>query len=277
MEAAMAEVPALLVIGAHPDDCEITAGGFAALTAARGGRVLHVALTNGDKGHQTLGGATLARIRRDEARAAAAALGAESIVLDNHDGELMPTLEHRFEVIRIIRDFKPDVVLFPRPYDYHPDHRYTAQLAQDALYMVRVQNVCPFNDRLEDDPVAMYVSDPFEKPYPFQPDVIIDIGSVYERKLEAIGCHASQMYEWLPFVDWGVPLSDVPSDPTGRLAFLREHWEARFRRDADRFRSQLISSYGAERGRKIAYAEAFEVCELGTELTPEARQRLFPV
>ena len=92
----MSEAPAVLVIGAHPDDCEITAGGIAALTAARGGRVLHVAMTNGDKGHQTLSGAKLARMRRGEAQAAAAACGAEAIVLDNHDGELMPTLEHRY-------------------------------------------------------------------------------------------------------------------------------------------------------------------------------------
>jgi LmbE family N-acetylglucosaminyl deacetylase len=266
----------LLVIGAHPDDCEITAGGFAALTAASGGRVLHVAMTNGDKGHQTLGGATLARIRRDEARAAAGVLGAESLVLDNHDGELMPTLEHRYELIRIIRDFRPDLVLFPRPWDYHPDHRYTSQLAQDALYMVRVPNVCGFHDRLEVDPVAMYVSDKFQKPCPFQADVVIDIERVYEQKLEAIGRHASQMYEWLPFIDWGVDVSAVADDRVGRLAFLREHWEERLRRDADRFRSQLIASYGVDRGPQISYAEAFEVCELGAPLTPEVRQHLFP-
>jgi LmbE family N-acetylglucosaminyl deacetylase len=101
-EESMSEAPALVVVGAHPDDCEITAGGVAALTAARGGRVLHVALTNGDKGHQTLSGAKLATMRRSEARAAAAACGAEAIVLDNHDGELMPTLEHRYELIRIL-------------------------------------------------------------------------------------------------------------------------------------------------------------------------------
>ena len=87
----MSEAPALMVVGAHPDDCEITAGGIAALTAARGGRVLFVSMTNGDKGHQTLGGVTLARTRRNEARAGAAACGAEAIVLDNHDGELTPT------------------------------------------------------------------------------------------------------------------------------------------------------------------------------------------
>ena len=272
----MADMPALLVIGAHPDDAEITAGGIAALTAARGGRVLHVAMTNGDKGHQTLGGATLARTRRDEARAAAAAVGAESIVLDNHDGELMPTLEHRHELIRVIRDFRPDLVLFPRPWDYHPDHRNTGHIAQDALYMVRVQNVCPFNDRLEADPVAMYVTDTFRKPYPFEPDVVIDIDAVYEQKLDAMARHESQMFEWLPFVEWRVDVKDVPTDADGRRSFMHDRWDARMRRDADRFREQLIAAYGPERGRDCACAEAFEFCELGAPLTAEARQRFFP-
>ena len=273
----MSEPPALLIIGAHPDDCEIDAGGIAALTAARGGRVLLVSLTNGDKGHQTLGGATLAKRRRNEARAGAAACGANSMVLDNHDGELTPSLEHRYEVIRIIREFKPDLMLFPRPWDYHPDHRYTSQLVQDALYMVRVPNVCPDTARLEFDPVAMYVSDQFHKPYPFQPDVVIDITSVLEQKLDAMGSHASQMYEWIPFVNWNMRANDVPDDPGGRRSFLHKHWEARLRRDADRFRNQLTAGYGAERGAKIAYAEAFEVCELGAPLTAAAREQFFPL
>lgn len=273
----MADAPALLVVGAHPDDCEITAGGIAALTAARGGRVLHVAMTNGDKGHQVLGGQALARRRRGEARAAAGALGAQSIVLDNHDGELMPTLDRRYEVIRIIRDFKPDMVLFPRPCDYHPDHRYTSQLVQDALYMVRVQNVCPFNDRLDSDPVALYVNDTVQDPT-LRPDVLIDIDTVYDQKIVAIGQHECQMYEWMPFIAWGVDAKDVPpaSDPAARLAFLHLQWEGRFGNDTARFRNQLIATYGAERGAHVAHAEAFQVCELGAPLTSAARERLFP-
>jgi LmbE family N-acetylglucosaminyl deacetylase len=124
--------PSLLVFGAHPDDCEYSAGGLAALWTARGGRVLLVSLTNGDAGHQTLGGGTLARIRRAEAQAAAGVIGAEWLVLDHRDGELLPTLDLRRKVISLIRDFKPDLVLTPRPYDYHPDHRAAAILVQDA-------------------------------------------------------------------------------------------------------------------------------------------------
>jgi LmbE family N-acetylglucosaminyl deacetylase len=272
----MSEAPALMVVGAHPDDCEITAGGLAALTSARGGRVLFVSMTNGDKGHQTQGGVTLAKRRGDEARAAAAVCGAEAIVLDNHDGELTPTLERRYELIRILRQFRPDVVMFPRPWDYHPDHRYTGQICQDAMYMGRVPSVCPLAERLEADPVAMYLSDGFQKPYPLQPDVVIDIGPVVEQKLAAAACHISQMFEWLPWIGGNTALSGVPEDAAGRRAYLRDQWEPRLRRDADRFRSQLTAHYGGERAAKVVYAEAFEVCEFGAPLTAAARERFFP-
>ena len=179
--------PVLLVFGAHPDDCELTAGGLAALYARRGGRVCFVSLTNGDAGHQTLGGSTLARIRREEARAAAGVIEIESRVLDTHDGELLPTLERRREVISVIREFKPDLILAPRPNDYHPDHRYASILVQDAAYMVTVPNVAAFSPHLPADPVIMYVRDAFQKPYPFVADVVVDIGEGVERKAGMAG------------------------------------------------------------------------------------------
>ena len=146
----MSKAPALMVIGAHPDDCEITAGGVAALNSARGGRVVFVSLTNGDKGHQTLGGIALARRRRDEAQAAAAVCGRICCIRQPR-WRATPTLERRHELIRVIREFQPDVVMFPRPWDYHPDHRYTGRIPQDAMYMVRVPGVCPYVERLETD------------------------------------------------------------------------------------------------------------------------------
>ncbi len=266
--------PALLVFGAHPDDCEFSAGGLAALYAERGGRVCFVSVTNGDAGHQTLGGASLARIRRGEARAAAAVIGIESRILDNHDGELLPTLERRREIISIIRQFKPDLVLTPRPNDYHPDHRYTSILVQDAAYMVTVPNVRAFADHLKRDPVIMYVSDQFQKPYPFSPDVVIDIDSVVDQKIEMIHRHTSQVYEWLPYN--GGYLDQVPADPDARRSWLKSQREPRLRAAADRFREQLVGRYGHERGSRIRYAEAFEACEYGSPLTAEARERLFP-
>ena len=133
----------IIAFGAHPDDCDQRAGGTAAKYAALGHRVRFVAVTNGDAGHQTEGGGALAARRRAEAQEAGRRIGIEYVVLDNHDGELLPTLDARAQIIRQIRQWKADLVLAPRPNDYHPDHRYTGVLVQDAAYMVVVPNVAP--------------------------------------------------------------------------------------------------------------------------------------
>ena len=127
----------IIVLGAHPDDCEADAGGLAALYAQMGHNVKFVSLTNGDAGHYAMGGGVLAKVRMAEAQEAGKILGVkEYVVMDNHDGELMPTLENRLKVIREIRKWNADIVIGPRPNDYHPDHRYTAILMQDAAFMV---------------------------------------------------------------------------------------------------------------------------------------------
>jgi LmbE family N-acetylglucosaminyl deacetylase len=190
--------PSLLVLGAHPDDCEYSAGGLAALYAQRGGRVRFVSLTNGDAGHHELGGGPLARIRREEAARAAAVIGIESLVLDHHDGELQPTLDLRREVIDIIREFQPDLVLSLRPYDYHPDHRAAAILVRDAAYMVTVPNVATHIDHLSANPVIMYVSDEFQRPEPLTPDVVENDDQM-KVELGMREKHASQQVQLLPF------------------------------------------------------------------------------
>ncbi|HWQ12727.1 MAG TPA: PIG-L family deacetylase [Roseiflexaceae bacterium] len=264
----------VLVFGAHPDDCDFTAGGVAALYARQGHTVRFVSVTNGDAGHHETGGARLAQRRRAEAEAAGAVIGVEYQVLDNHDGQLMPTLENRWQIIALIREFRPDLIMSPRPNDYHPDHRYTAQLIQDAAYMVTVPNVVAFHEHLPRDPVIVYVSDTFQKPYPFTPDVVVAIDEVVDRKLDMFHAHTSQFYEWLPYN--GGYLSEVPADEGARRAWLRRRYEPRLRRDAERFRDKLIELYGAEIGRRVQYAEAFEGCEYGGRLTPENMRRLFP-
>src|SRR5438874_288590 len=159
-----AEPLRLLIIGAHPDDADYAAGGLAALYRAAGHVVKMVSLTNGDAGHHRQPGPALAERRRREAAAAGAVIGATYDLLDNHDGELLPTLENRCRVIRLIRSFRPDLVLTHRPNDYHPDHRYTSQLVQDAAYMVTVPPVVPEVPHLEKNPVIAYLPDEFEKP-----------------------------------------------------------------------------------------------------------------
>ncbi len=261
----------VLIVGAHPDDAE-KAGGTAAKYAALGHDVLMVSLTNGDAGHQSLGAEELARVRREEARRSGEVIGVRSITLDNHDGQLMPTYENRLQVIRLIREHRADIVLFPRPYDYHPDHRSTGTLVCDAAYMVTVPKVLPEVPRLETNPVFLYLSDGFTKPVPFEADVAVDIDDTIERKMDMYACHASQMFEWLPWN--GGYLGEVPAG-----ARERREWLGLRRKpdsDAAKYRSKLIELYGPERGTRIRYCEAFEDSEYGTRLTPQNLKVYFP-
>ena len=161
-------------------------GGIAALYRAAGHTVKMVSMTNGDAGHQTMHGNELACRRRAEATAAGAVIGATYEVLDNHDGELLPTLETRRQVICLIRSFHPDLVLTHRPNDYHPDHRYTATLVQDAAYMVTVPYFCPDIPHLTKNPVFLFAEDEFQRPNPFTPDLVVAIDDVVEKKLAAV-------------------------------------------------------------------------------------------
>jgi LmbE family N-acetylglucosaminyl deacetylase len=263
----------LLIIGAHPDDADYHAGGTAALYRAAGHVVKMVSLTTGAAGHQTLRGGELAQRRRAEAAAAGAVIGATYDVLDNPDGALLPTLENRRQVIRLIRTFAPDLVLTHRPNDYHPDHRYTSALVQDAAYLVTVPAVVPEAPHLPRDPVIAYLPDNFQKPYPFQPSVVVDVGSVFDRIVAMLHCHTSQFYEWLPFN--GGYLDAVPSDEESRRRWLGAKVAARLQAQADRFRQALVTTYGPGRGAGVRYAEAFEACEYGSPLEEAARERLF--
>jgi LmbE family N-acetylglucosaminyl deacetylase len=264
----------LLILGAHPDDADYAAGGTAALYRAAGHTVKMVSLTNGDAGHHLMPGPDLARRRRAEAAAAGAIIGATYDTLDNHDGQLLPTLENRLQVIRLIRSFRPDLVLTHRPNDYHPDHRYTSQLVQDACYMVTVPAIAPDTPHLARDPVIAYLPDDFQKPYPLQPSVVVDVGPVVEQIVSMMHCHTSQFYEWLPY-NLGIA-DQVPAGDAERRAWLAAGVGSRLRARADKYRGQLIDTYGPQRGSAIEHAEAFEGCEYGAPLDESARRRLFP-
>ena len=263
----------LLILGAHPDDADYHAGGLAALYRATGHDVLMVSLTNGDAGHHVMAGPALARRRAAEAAAAGAVIGARYLVLDHHDGELMPTLENRRQLISLIRSFQPDLVLTHRPNDYHPDHRYTSQLVQDAAYMVTVPAVVPGMPHLTGNPVIMYMPDEFNKPYGFAPTIGVDVGPVLDEIVAMLHCHASQFYEWLPYNTGAV--DQVPATDAERRDWLAAQVRTRLKRQADRFRSLLDAFHGTGRG-AVEYAEVFESCEYGAPLDDAARRRLFP-
>jgi len=264
----------LLIIGAHPDDADYAAGGTAALYRAAGHVVHMVSLTNGDAGHHKYAGPELARRRRVEAAASGAVIGAAYEIFDIHDGQLLPTLENRWQVIRLIRSFRPDLVLTHRPNDYHPDHRYTSQLVQDAAYMVTVPAVVPEVPHLERDPVIAYLPDDFQKPYPLEPAVVVDVGGVLDKIVDMLHCHTSQFYEWLP-CNRGI-IAEVPAGESERKAWLKKPVQKRLSRRADLYREVLRRDYGVERGDKVRCAEAFEACEYGAPLDDDTRRRLFP-
>ena len=262
----------VIAFGAHPDDCDIRAAGTAAQFAKMGHAVKFVSITNGDAGHQEIHGPALAKRRLAEAKESARRLGIEYDVLDNHDGKLLPTLEVREQVIRKIREWNADLVLAPRPNDYHPDHRYTGVLVQDAAYMVVVPSLVPGAPALRKNPVFMYYEDRFQRPNPFRPDVAVALDDVIDQKIDALDAHVSQFYEWLPWVDGR--LAEVPKDAAARKAWLKN---TRTGPISPEVRAALVKWYGNDKGRAAQYYEAFEICEYGAQPSEERIRQLFPM
>jgi LmbE family N-acetylglucosaminyl deacetylase len=261
----------VIFIGAHPDDCDET-GGTAVLFAQMGYKVKFLSVTNGDAGHQTMKGKELAKRRYLEAQEAARRLGVVYDILDNHDGLLMPSLEVRMQIIKEIRDWKADIVIAPRPNDYHPDHRYTGVLVQDASYMVEVPDIAPETPALRKNPLFLYYQDNFIRPNPFRPDIAIDITNVYDKKIAGLDAHVSQMYEWLP---WTGRYSDqVPLKPEDRIKWLSGIYDEPIK---PAVRLTLEKWYGNEHADKVKHAEAFEICEYGSQPSDAEIKRLFPM
>ena len=123
-------------------------------------------------------------------------------------------------------------------------------------------------------PVIVYSWDRFQKPYPFEPSVIVPIDEVIKQKIDAIHCHKSQMYEWLPY-NQGV-LDSVPSDPSKRRDWLAEVRGFRSSRPGETYRELLIQLYGQQEGSQVKQAEAFQVSEYGAQPSLEELKQLFP-
>jgi LmbE family N-acetylglucosaminyl deacetylase len=265
----------IIAFGAHPDDAELKASGVAALWAAAGHKVKFVAMTNGDVGHFESAGGPLAQRRKAEVAECARILGIETEVLDIHDGELMPSLENRRTVARLIRDWQADIVLGHRPYDYHPDHRYTGVLMDDAAVVVVAPFFVPDTKPTPRNPVFLYYSDNFQDPKPFTPSMVVGIDAVAEKKWQCIGAMPSQFGDkdsWQ-----GRTLQNVPAGDTERQAFLLDIVKKRNAAVADQYRERLVALYGEERGRKIQYAEAFQLGQYGRQAPPDELKAMFPL
>lgn len=262
----------IVVIGAHPDDCDGDVGGTAYQFAQMGHKVLFVSLTNGDAGHFSKGGGALAKIRMNESQEAGKRFGVTYKVLDNHDAELMPTLKLRHDVIRLIRSWNADVVITHRPYDYHPDHRNTGIVVQDAAFLVTVPNVAPDVPALSINPVFLYSQDGFQKPNPFQPDIAVDISAVYDKKVYGMAAHESQFFEWLPWLNGKI--DEVPEGEKERLEWLGK---GRMNTPTPAIRASLEKWYGSEKAKNATAAEAFEICEFGRHPSDDDIRKLFPM
>jgi LmbE family N-acetylglucosaminyl deacetylase len=196
-------------------------------------------------------------------------------------------LATRKRLIRYIREFSPDLIIAHRPNDYHADHRASGQLVMDASYLLTVPNECPDAPAMRFMPVIMYNEDKFKNP-DFCPTVVLDMDDEIDTKLTIADLNVSQVYEWLPYT-YG---EEVPEGEEARFAWLKgmeitedttdaevmaapRGYAVRYAKVAARFRKELIEKYGEERGSKVRYAEAYEICEYGEPMSREMMEELF--
>jgi len=265
----------IIAFGAHPDDAELKASGVAALWAAQGHKVKLVAMTNGDVGHFAMAGGPLAKRRKAEVAECARILGIENQVLDIHDGELVPSLENRKTVARLIREWQADIVMGHRPYDYHPDHRYTGVLMDDAAVVVAAPFFTPDTPPTPRNPVFLYYSDAFQDPKPFNPTIVVGIDEVADKKWRCISAMPSQFGDkdsWQ-----GRTLPNVPAGDREREAYLLDIVKKRNEDVANQYRDRLIALYGEDAGKRVKYAEAFQLTQYGRQASVDELKRMFPI
>ncbi|MEO7146198.1 MAG: PIG-L family deacetylase [Bryobacteraceae bacterium] len=265
----------IIIFGAHPDDAEYRGAGVAMKWAKLGHHVKFVSVTNGDIGHWQMAGGPLALRRKKEVLAVAQRLGVTTEVLSIHDGELMPTLENRRTITRLIREWNADLVITNRPNDYHPDHRYTSILVQDSAYMVAVPFFIADVPPLKRNPVFLYTPDRFQRPNPFRADVAVGIDDVIEPTLDALLLMESQLQEGGADGHLGLYPEDEPGRRRRRDE-VRSNLARRYAAQAESYRGALVKFYGQQRGRAVRYAQAFEICEYGRQPSQDELKQIFP-
>lgn len=265
----------ILVICAHPDDPVLLTGGLTYKLTQNGHKVKWISATNGNMGHQTMGPIELAAVELEETKNASSSLGAEYETLNIDDGWVFVNRENTEKMVRAIREYDPDMIITHRPYDYHRDHRYTSQLVMDASYMLIVPHYCPEApiSPSRKHPIICYSYDHFKKPCYFEPNVLLDIDDIYEKKANAIAMHKSQLFEWLP---WTQRMEDqIPPeyDDKTRLELVEMLVIWHYSGLISDFRKLWKQGYP---DKKVLKGEAFEICEYGTQPSNEDLKHLFP-
>ena len=277
----------ILAIGAHQDDNEFRVGGMAHKWVKAGHEVRFLSMCNGCGGHHIMTPEETTARRAKESAKVAEYLGIRYDVWDIDDCTLTADLPTRERLIRYIREFSPDLVIAHRPNDYHADHRASGQLVQDASYILTVPHTCPDVPAMLRMPVIVYNEDAFKNP-PFIPTYVVDMNDEIDTKLQIAHMNESQVYEWLPYnkgetvpegeserFEWlkGLEITEATTDE--EIMSAKRGYSVRFAKTAARFRGELIEKYGEERGNRVRYAEAFELCEYGTQPSKEFENVLF--
>ena len=183
----------ILALHAHPDDIEILAGGTLALLRQQGHSVVMASMTPGDCGSADKPASEIARIRRAEAMASAALIGAEYQCLEFRDMTIFSDDESRRRVVEFLRIARPDVVLTASPRDYLCDHEATSALVRDACFAAPIPNYETGTAPIERIP-HLYFMDPIEEA--IMPSIWVDITTVFGTKREMLAKHESQR-NWL--------------------------------------------------------------------------------
>ncbi len=277
----------ILMIGAHQDDNEFRCGGLAKKYVDAGHDVIFLSMCNGCGGHHIMSPEETTKTRAKESAAVGKLLGITyDVWSDVDDCSLVADLETRRRLIRYIRRISPDLIITHRTNDYHADHRAVGQLVQDASYMLIVPHECPDVPAMKNTPVILYDEDGFKNP-PFRADFVVSVDDVIDIKMEIAALNVCQVYEWLPYTEGEeVPEGeeerrewlkgmDITADTTDEeVMAAKRGYLVRYAKVAARFRKELIERYGEEKGSKVRFAEAYEICEYGGEVTPQIKEEL---
>lgn len=264
----------VIVICAHPDDAELTTGGTSILLSHLGYKIKFVSLTNGNKGHQEGTKNEIAIRRYNEAQEVKRRMNCEYEVLNNEDGELEANLKNRMEVIRLIREWKADIVITHPSYDYHPDHRNTSLLVQDAAFLVNVPKILPEVPALRESPLFLYTRGRYVNRQKPHPDIVVDITPVVREKAYLIDAHASQIYEWLPWINRSKEI--IPDTQEGKIEYILKEYVLK-RGEIKENDKPVVEKWYGSRAKEVKAIEAFEICEFGRSVDDQDIRELFPM